>query len=160
MSESGSSPLPSAPGGKGRSSTVSLRNLLEGQRVIWVTVDSDGKARHSVPWGLSGIDVYGGTGTPSWVDILGSPIEPTIGWAADFLARHPDFVALVSALLETPELDGCVQALLFPRGGRELDATEYDVLRELGMEVPMGEWARREKAAIFLVGNDVKGRFQ
>lgn len=128
-----------------------IRDLIGEQRALWVLVNPEGTARVAIPFGMSLSDLYGEPGIPTWVDAAGSPLDRELECVLRFLERRPGWAALVSLLSERPEVEVEVRKLLPPERWRELDAAEYQQLREMEMDVPMGPWALQESARIFVV---------
>ncbi len=125
--------------------------LLETQRTIWVLVETDRTATIAAPPEVPPEEVFGQTGLPDWANPLGSPLEPAMQCALNFLARHPEWAMVASALRETPDIVESVHHLLPVDRSRELTEAEYEALVELGMDLPFGDWARPQLAVVYLV---------
>lgn len=133
---------------------ASIRTLIEEQAVLWVLVNSDATARVAVPFEMPLVDLYGEAQMPTWVDPAGSPLDRELQCIVRFLDQREGCVALVSVIMESPLTDAHVRSLLPPGCWRELAPHEYDDLRALEMDVPMGPWAKRETARIYLLSRE------
>lgn len=121
-----------------------MRDLIEAQQVIWVLYRGDLRAAIGVPERLDA-SPFVSASEPATESV---DLEYALTQSRRFIELNEEWEVVVSVPRDLEAADQACDIVL-RAGARELSPDEGRVLKDLGMEVPLGEWADVDQAWMF-----------
>lgn len=134
----------------GRSATPLLGDLIEAQQVIWVLYRGDMRASIGLPEQMD-TSPFVSASEPATENV---DLEDALAQTRRFIGLHEEWEVVVSIPMDLGAADQACD-LALRAGARELALDEGRVLKELGMEIPLGKWADVDQACIFCLRGGV-----